>query len=78
MDRTRERALRLVREVRGRLAAVYGQRLRGVYPYGSFARGQGGEDSDIDVGVVLAGDVNRWQESRHTQRGTIRAPPPAR
>lgn len=62
MIKTREDALRLVHEFRERLAAVYGDRLRGVYLYGSYARGRAREDSDIDVAVVLAGPVNRQTE----------------
>jgi predicted nucleotidyltransferase len=66
MNRTREEALRVVQEFRRRLASIYGQRLKGVYLYGSFARGQATEDSDVDVAVVLGGPVNRWAESRRT------------
>lgn len=36
-----------------RLAGVYGDRLRGVYLYGSRARGDHDEDSDVDVLIVL-------------------------
>lgn len=62
MPKTREEVLALVREFRERLAAVYGERLKGVYLYGSYARGEASEDSDIDVAVVLSGPVDRRLE----------------
>ena len=64
--KTREDALRLAREFRERLAEVYGERLKGVYLYGSYARGEATEDSDIDVAVVLAGPLNPYRESERT------------
>jgi len=64
--KTREEALQLVHEFHERLAALYGDRLKGVYLYGSYARGEAREDSDIDVAVVLEGPLNRRQESRRT------------
>ena len=66
MPKTREEVLELVREFRDHLAALYGERLKGVYLYGSYARGEAREDSDIDVAVILGGPVNRRQESRRT------------
>jgi predicted nucleotidyltransferase len=62
MVKTREDVFRLVREFREHLAAVYGERPKGVYLYGSYARGQATEDSDIDVAVVLVGPVDRRAE----------------
>jgi len=66
MRRNREQVVRLVREFRQRLVPVYAERLKGVYLYGSYARGEADEDSDIDVAVVLAGPVNRAEERRRT------------
>jgi len=62
--KTREEVLRLVREFHDHLAALYGERLKGVYLYGSYARGEATEDSDIDVAVVLGGPVDAWEEDR--------------
>lgn len=42
-------------ELKQRLEAMYGERLRGVYLYGSFARGEQASDSDVDVLIVLDG-----------------------
>jgi predicted nucleotidyltransferase len=55
----------LLAEMKRRLAAVHGERLRGVVLYGSEARGDAGPDSDIDVLVLLddpidlGGDLER-------------------
>jgi type I restriction enzyme S subunit len=66
MIQTREDALRLVREFRRGLDAIYGSRLKGVYLYGSFARAEADEDSDVDVAVVLQGPVNPRLEGKRT------------
>ena len=66
MVKTREEALKIVREFHDGLAALYGERLKGVYLYGSYARGEATEDSDIDVAVVLAEPLNAYAESERT------------
>jgi len=63
---SREKVLALVREFRDGLAALYGERLKGVYLYGSYARGEATEDSDIDVAVVLQGPVHAHREEERT------------
>ncbi len=40
-------------ELRRELAALYGERLRGLYLFGSYARGEADAESDLDVAVVL-------------------------
>ena len=61
---SRARAIEIVREFHERLKALYGDRLKGVYLYGSYARDVADEDSDIDVAVVLTGPVRRREERK--------------
>ena len=63
---TKEEALNIVRDLHAELDRVYGDRLKGVYLYGSYARGDARWDSDIDVAVVLAGEVKRGDEINRT------------
>ena len=43
----------LLRELRAGLEAIYGERLQGVYLYGSYARGDQDDESDVDVLIIL-------------------------
>jgi predicted nucleotidyltransferase len=52
------------REIRPRLEAAFRGRFHGVLLYGSEARNQGGEDSDVDLMVLLKGPVRLGSESR--------------
>jgi len=40
-------------ELKHRLATLYGGRLRGVFLFGSYARDEADEESDVDVLIVL-------------------------
>lgn len=52
-----------LREAKERLQATYGDRLRRVVLYGSQARGDATEESDVDLLVVLQGPIeNQYQE----------------
>lgn len=54
----------LLRDLRTRLEALYGDRLHAVVLYGSYARGEERPESDVDVMVVLEGEVDPWREIR--------------
>ncbi|MEI6209142.1 MAG: nucleotidyltransferase domain-containing protein [Desulfuromonadales bacterium] len=56
----------ILSELRNRLQSLYGDRLANVILYGSQARGEATEDSDIDVMVILKGDVSPSQEIART------------
>ncbi len=42
-----------LRQLKRELEALYGERLKGLYLFGSRARGDAEPDSDVDVAVVL-------------------------
>jgi predicted nucleotidyltransferase len=52
----------LLTRLRAGLGELYGDRLVRVVLYGSYARGEAHEESDVDVAVVLRGDVNPYRE----------------
>jgi uncharacterized protein len=50
---------RILRELKKGLVEIYGDQLKAVYLFGSFARGEGKlPDSDIDVMIVLNGEFD--------------------
>lgn len=51
----------LIAELKRGLQAIYGDRLKAVYLYGSYARGEADGESDVDVLVVLD-DYHRYAE----------------
>jgi predicted nucleotidyltransferase len=52
----------ILREFKGTVTKLYGRRLKNVILYGSWARGEATEDSDIDLLVVLRGKVTPGKE----------------
>ena len=52
----------ILAELRTRFEALYGDRLVKLVLFGSQARGDTDVDSDIDVMVVLKGEVNPFEE----------------
>ena len=71
MVATRQQALEIAAKVRSELEKLYGQRLCGVYLYGSAARDQLTPDSDIDIAIVLDEIPSRFEEhERASQLGS--------
>ncbi len=58
----REKIEEVLIEFKKEIQILYGSRLKNVLLYGSWARGEAGEDSDIDVVVILKGDVTPGRE----------------
>ena len=54
----------LLKQIKSRLRDVYGDRLQGVVLYGSEARRDAEEDSDIDLLVLLNGPVEFGRDLR--------------
>jgi len=53
----------ILKEFKRQITELYGQRLKKVVLYGSYARGQANDEhSDIDLAVVLDGDVSPGKE----------------
>ncbi|MBU0509030.1 nucleotidyltransferase domain-containing protein [bacterium] len=57
-----ERVQEILCELKARLTELYGERLEKLILFGSQARGDAEPDSDIDVLVVLKGDVDVGRE----------------
>jgi uncharacterized protein len=60
------RLRRILSEIRESLEAFYGERLKGLYLFGSYARGEAEAESDIDVAVLLEGEVEPYIEIERT------------
>ncbi len=52
----------ILKEFRERTDQLYGKRLKGVVLFGSWARDEATADSDIDLAIVLEGDVAPGRE----------------
>ncbi len=58
----------LLKELKEALYKVYGENLRGLYLYGSFADGKEDLESDLDLAVVLEDFDDYWEEVQRTSR----------
>src|SRR6266508_4729294 len=62
------RIRKLMKELKEGLVRIYGERLKAVYLYGSYARGEARTDSDIDVMIVLKNYRSYGKEIDRTGR----------
>lgn len=53
---------KIIKKFREEAEKLYGNRLKNIILYGSWARGQATEDSDIDLAVILEGEVDPCRE----------------
>ncbi|MBV6402204.1 MAG: hypothetical protein CNIPEHKO_02510 [Anaerolineales bacterium] len=51
-----------MKELKEGLVQIYGDKLKAVYLYGSYARGDYREGSDVDVMILLKDYSNYWKE----------------
>jgi len=56
----------IVLELTRGLGSLYGERLRGVFVFGSYARDEAVEGSDLDVAVILDDFEDQWEEIQRT------------
>lgn len=65
---TADRLQALLSDLRIGLETLYGERLERMILYGSYARGDAAEESDVDVLAILSGDVRPAAEIFRTSR----------
>jgi uncharacterized protein len=63
---SREKTSALLAEFKAKLQQIYGDRLKGVYLYGSQARGDATPQSDVDVIIILDDWARYFVELRRT------------
>ena len=57
---------KLLSELKKELVRMYGERLKGVYLYGSYARGENQPGSDVDIMIVLTSYQRYGDEIKRT------------
>jgi type I restriction enzyme S subunit len=65
-DKMSARVTKLLKQFKSELNRIYGKQLKAVYLYGSYARGENVEGSDLDIVVVLKDFQRRAAEIRRT------------
>jgi predicted nucleotidyltransferase len=58
------RIRKLMKEFKERLVRIYGDKLKCAYLYGSYARGDYRQGSDVDVMILLKEYRNYWNEQK--------------
>ena len=53
---------KLMKELKEGLVRIYGDKLKAVYLYGSYARGDYRQGSDVDVMILLSDYKSYWEE----------------
>lgn len=61
-ERHRGKIWKVLREFKAEIEPLYGRKLQHILLYGSWARGEATEDSDLDVVVTLDGPIISGQE----------------
>jgi predicted nucleotidyltransferase len=56
---SQEKLEQLLKELKSSLAKLYGKQLSGVYLFGSYARGEQDDESDLDILIILL-DFERY------------------
>ncbi len=54
--------MEILKEFKSNLKNLYRDKLSKVILYGSYARGEQTEDSDVDIAIVLKGDIRSFEE----------------
>jgi predicted nucleotidyltransferase len=61
-SKSREELDRILKSIKDTLKDHYNERLENVVLYGSYARNSEGNESDIDIAVILEGEFDKYEE----------------